>query len=256
MCCSSKPLGRQVQPNGKGLTMNKLLTLTSFVASTTLVTAIASAQSYTPSLGYAGYYPGTGYYGGYGYHSSTAEEGILQGWASVLQAQGQANYWNSLAAVNYQEARARYLKNREQLTETYFRNRQLNLAAREAERPVRLSAEQYTVLAKKAAPARLDETQYNSTFGRLTWPASLMVPEFTAEREALDQLFGSRSPGDYGAGSAFYGRVHELTNSLERSLKNHVNELDAAEYVAAKKFLMGLSYEAQQPMVVRAVAVR
>jgi hypothetical protein len=43
---------------------------------------------------------------------------------------------------------------------------------------------------------------------------------------------------------------------MQKSLKNHVNELDAAEYVAAKKFLMGLSYEAQQPLVVRALAAR
>lgn len=237
--------------------MNKLLTLTSFFASTTLMVAMASAQSYSSGIGYGGYYPGNDFYpGGYGYHSSTAEEGILQGWASVLQAQGQANYLNSLAAINNQEARARYLKNRELLTETYFRNRQTNLAAREAERPERLSTAQLTVMAKKAAPERLDATQYNSTFGRLTWPAALAVPEFAADRDGLDRLFGSRSPGDHGTDSAFYGHVRRLTSSMEMSLKNHVNEFDAAEYVAARKFLMGLSYEAQQPLVVRALAAR
>jgi len=237
--------------------MNKLLTVTSFVASATLLTAIAAAQSYTPSLGYASSFPSYGYYpGGYGYHSSTAEEGILQGWASVLQAQGQGNYLNSLAAINNQEAHARYLKNRELATETYFRNRQINLASREAERPERLSSEQYAVLAKKAAPERLDATQYNSTFGRLTWPSALSVPEFAANRDALDRLFGARSPSEHGTDSAFYGQVRQLTSSLQKSLENHVNELDAAEYVAAKKFLMGLSYEAQQPMVVRALAAK
>src|SRR6187401_2178315 len=129
--------------------MNKPLTLTSFVASTTLMVAIASAQSYSSGLGYASYTPANSYYpGGYGDHSSTAEEGILQGWASVLQAQGQANYLNSLAATNFEEARSRYLKNRELATDTYFRNRKLNLAAREAERPTRLSTEQYAVMAK------------------------------------------------------------------------------------------------------------
>lgn len=120
-----------------------------------------------------------------------------------------------------------------------------------------LSTEQLTVMAKKAAPERLDATQYNSTFGRLTWPSALAVPEFAADRDGLDRLFGSRSPGDHGTDSAFYGHVRRvLTSSMEKSLKNHVNELDAAEYVAAKKFLMGLSYEAQQPLVVRALAAR
>ena len=50
--------------------------------------------------------------------------------------------------------------------------------------------------------------------------------------------------------------VRQLTNSMQNTLRNHINELDAGQYVAAKKFLMGLSYESQQAMVVRAVALR
>ncbi len=238
--------------------MTKIFSLSSCFAIATLVAGIASAQSYSPSLGHVGYsnYPGNFYPGGSGYHSSTAEEGILRGYASVLQASGQANYLNSLAAINAEEARARYIKNRELATETYFRNRQINLAAREAERPERFSTVQYAALAKKGAPARLDRQQYDTTFGRLTWPVALMGDDFAADRDALDRAFGSRSPSDSGAESAFYGTVRQLTNSMQKTLKNHLNEMDSTQYVAAKKFLLGLSYESQQPLVVRALAAR
>ena len=237
--------------------MKKLLTLTSFLTTAMVLAAGANAQTYTSGLGYAG--SGYGYcgsYGGYGYHSSTAEEGILQGYASVLQASGQANYLNSLAAVNVEEARARYIKNRELATETFFRNRQINHAGREAERPIRLSPDQYSALAKMAAPERLSPQQYDTTFRRLSWPVALMGADFAKEREALDRMFFARSPNDSGNDSTFSSDVRQLTNSMQNTLKNHINELDAGQYVAAKKFLMGLSYESQQPMVVRAVALR
>ena len=48
------------------------------------------------------------------------------------------NYFNSLARINNQEAMARHQANRELRTETYFRMRQINKAARDAiGRPVR-----------------------------------------------------------------------------------------------------------------------
>jgi hypothetical protein len=43
---------------------------------------------------------------------------------------------------------------------------------------------------------------------------------------------------------------------MQQKLKSKAGELDAAQYVAAKKFLMNLTYEATQPMVVRTVALR
>jgi hypothetical protein len=227
----------------------------SFVTVLLAMAGAASAQSYaTSSLGYAGsgYYPG-GY--GYGYHSSTFEEGLLRGYGELALAQGQANYFHSLAAINRQEAYARYVQNRERATETYFKMRQINHAAREAEAPQRLSREQYTALAKKAAPSSLSERQYDRTFGRLSWPAALTGAEFAAEREALDRAFGSRSPGEAGASPEFNGEVRQLTSVLEGKLKGHISEISSGQYMAAKKFLVSLTYESQQPLVSAALAL-
>jgi len=195
---------------------------------------------------------GYGFYGGY--HASTLEEGVLRGWGAAMAGAGQANYLNSLAAINYQEAYNRYLANRERMSETYFRLKGINQAARDAHRPQRLSNEQYAELARKQAPERLSERQYDRTLGRLNWPAPLMSDQFAPEREELTRLFEVRSPGDFGPATAFYGQVRRLTAQLEAKLKDKIDELSPAEYMAAKKFLLSLSYEAQQPLIGRGLA--
>src|SRR5690349_12415551 len=90
-----------------------------------LVTGTVSAQNISPNLNYSApaYYPGNY---GYGYHSSTLEEGVQRGYASVVSAQGQANYLNGQAAVYFQEARNRAIENDELATTTYFRTRHIN----------------------------------------------------------------------------------------------------------------------------------
>jgi len=233
--------------------MKATFSAATFLTAVLGVAALANAQSLaTPGLGFAGY--GGGDYG-YGYHSSTLEEGWLRGLGALAAAQGQANYLNSLANINNQDAYTKYVQNRQKATDTYFYMRQANRAYREAEAPQRLSREQYASLARKAAPAPLTEAQYERTLGRIEWPAVLAGDNFKAERSALDRAFAHRSPGDSGPSSAFYSTVHELTDSLQAKLKSRLDELDAAQYVAAKKFLMSLAYESQRPMVAGAVAM-
>jgi hypothetical protein len=236
--------------------MKASLTSAGLFAVLTAVAGGASAQSQA-TVSYA--YPTSGYAydgDGYGYHASTFEEGVLRGRAALAQGLGQANYYNSLAAINYQEAYLRSIKNRQQAIDAYFYNQQANRAAREAKRSPRLSQEQYVSLARAEAPGRLSELQYDRTFGRLEWPAAFNSYEFNAERDELDRAFAARSPQDAGAASEFYANVRQLTAKLQVKLKNRIDVLDPAQYVAAKNYLLSLAYEAQQPVVARALAVR
>jgi hypothetical protein len=229
-----------------------LTNLTVFAVVATLAAAASAQTHVVPAYGYGG-----GYYDdGYGYHASTLEEGVLRGYSSLAQGIGQRNYLNSLAAINFQEARSRSIQNRQRAIEGYFYNKQANNSARAAMRSPRLTEEQYVALAKVEAPARLTEQQYDRTFGRLNWPAALAGDEFAAERRELDRVFASRSPGDAGASTDFYAAVKSLSRSLEAKLKTQVENFDAAQYMTAKKFLASLPQEALNPMVVRALAAR
>lgn len=226
------------------------------VLSVLAVSGVASAQTVmapSGSLGGGGGYGGG--YGGYGgYFSSTYEEGVLRGLGYLAASTGEANYYNSLAAINGQEATSRWLANQEKATETYFRLKQINKAARDAQRPQRLSPEQQVALARQQAPSGLNAGQYNRELGRLNWPAVLNSDVFAPERVLLDRVFMARSPADVGAASAFHSQVKQLSTAMEAKLKDHLTLMSPAEYMAAKKFVLGLSVESQQPMVFGALA--
>jgi hypothetical protein len=210
--------------------------------------AAASAQVYVA--------PNLGSFGGDIYrHSSTFEEGVQRGYAAVVRSRGQANYLNSLASVNYQQARTLDIQNRKNTVDAYFYMRQANNAARAGARSERFTTEQYAALAKQAAPSRLSQAEYDSTLGRLNWPAALVSEEFAADRDALDRIFRTRSPGDVGPSTEFYAQVRNITNSMQQKLRDNIQELDAAQYVAAKKFLLGVSYEASQAQMTRSLAM-
>jgi hypothetical protein len=223
------------------------------LAAVTLFAGSVSAQTVVVSS------PGESYgYGGYGHsgyrHASTYEEGVLRGYADLHRAHGESAYWHSLAAINRQQAKASYIRNRELATETYFRMQQINRAAREAKRPARLAPEQYAMIAHQQAPDRLDGQQYDRTLGRLNWPAVLTSDLFSAEREALNAAFAGRTHTDFGAGSAFHDHARSLSSVMQAKLHSQMGAMDQMAYLAAKKFLQSLAYEAQQPLVVEALA--
>lgn len=151
---------------------------------------------------------------------------------------------NSLAARNYQEAYRIALETREKMVETYFHAKALNKQFRDANRPKPLTHEQYVELARKAAPYRLTEKQYDRVLGRLRWPFVLQDAEFSPERDELTQLFLNRTPANYGPTTEFYGQVQRLTGRLEMKLREKLTLLSPAEYMAAKNFVLSVAYEA------------
>jgi len=239
--------------------MKTTFTYASVLTTVFAVAGIAAAETGTSRTTVSGAALVGGYMDegiGYGYHASTLEEGVLRGAGALVRSIGEGNYYNSLASINYADAYTRYLQNREHATETYFRMRQINTAGRQAERQPRWSYEQYVSMAKNNAPDNLNEQQYDRTLGRLTWPALLNGDEFAPEREALNRAFLVRSPGDSGAATAFYAQVQQLTTQMGGKLLSKLDQMTPAEYVAAKKFIDGLAYESQQPLVVRSLAAR
>jgi hypothetical protein len=223
------------------------------VASLSILTVIALTSASSAQVYVA---PNLGSFGGDIYrHSSTYEEGVQRGYAAVVRSRGQANYLNSLASINYQQARTLDIQNRKNTVDAYFYMRQANNAARAGARSERFTTEQYAALAKQAAPSRLSQSEYDSTLGRLNWPAALEGDDFAADRDALDRIFRTRSPGDVGPSTQFYAQVRNITNAMQQKLRENIQELDAAQYVAAKKFLLGVSYEATQAQMTRSLAM-
>jgi len=237
--------------------MRKHIWTSAVLASLLAVAGVASAQSSgtaaTSSVASGGFVPGGYGYGG-GYHSSTAAEGAFRGLADFTRSIGEADYMSSLAGINRQETLSRAIDNKKKAVETYFEIKQINRAAREAARPQPLTYTQYAKLAKQEAPQRLNDFDYNRVVGRLNWPAVLATDDFAAERAALNQAFVGRTAQDVGVSTLFNREVSELTAAMQEKLRGQLETMSPMEYIAAKKFLASVAFEAQQPLVVQGLA--
>ena len=78
---------------------------------------------------------------GWGPSATTFAESYAYGVADVIRAHGQANYLDSEALANVEEARRRFIQNRLDWTNTYFDMRRANEYYRESRRRPRATKE-------------------------------------------------------------------------------------------------------------------
>lgn len=196
------------------------------------------------NVGVTGYYGG-GYYPGWGYSSSTVAEGALRGEADLVRAAGDNAYMNSLAAINNQVALKKNIENRQQWVETYFSMRRTNDAYRASQRDPIPSLGQSQAIAKMLAPQRLNGNQLDPLTGKLNWPAALQADEFALARRQLDRIFANRDLASAGVGNTTDAQVSAITSEMQAELKSQIKTMSPSEYLAAKKFIDGLGYEAR-----------
>ena len=103
-------------------------------------------------------------------HASTLEEGYLRGLGDLVRSAGAANLMNSQAALNYEDARAKYFENRLRGVQTYFDMKKLNHDYRAEMRGQRATSEQLFRLAKMRAPEPLHPSEFDPYSGEVRWP--------------------------------------------------------------------------------------
>ncbi len=222
--------------------MRKFTVLACIAIAVGVSIAFAQTEPITP--------PSSGsYYGGYpmSYHSSTAAEGRLRGLGDVVRSHGQANLDNSAAAINYSIARKQEMENRQQWTSTYFDMRQANRAARALERGKRASMEDLIRYAQAGKPKQLSPGELDTITGTIHWPILLRSDEFTTQRAELEQLFSRRASSSV-LGYEDFAIVQETTDAMLDELKDQVREISPTQYIAAKRFLQSIAYEAGRPV--------
>lgn len=222
--------------NEKGETMKTSWTILAAAFGFTLAAAAAQAQSPTlVNYDYGFHQP---------HHSSTLAEGVRRGTADIIRAEGRYNLETSIANINNEEAYSRYLDNDLKRTDTYFAKRQRNASYRAQMRQPRAMPETYIRLSQQAAPGRLCPEHFDRVFGTVNWPDVFTWECFTPYRKALDVTFAGRGPSD-GLGSAAARDIERYSAEMECHLKSLVRELSPSEYVAARRFLNSLAYEAR-----------
>lgn len=181
-------------------------------------------------------------------HSSTAQEGYLRGAAAAIQSAGQANYLNSLAAVNLQEATRQAIENQNTYIRNTLQNRELVRQHRERYLPRAPTKEEWQRVTEASLPDRLTPQQLDPVTGELVWPHILRSEEYRPFRERVDLLFSNRTPDNSGDGSPSQRELASLIEAMQILLKSNIRTVTLSQYSSAKWFLKSLNYEAQLPM--------
>jgi Txe/YoeB family toxin of Txe-Axe toxin-antitoxin module len=180
------------------------------------------------------------------HHASTAAEGQMRGMADLVRSQGQANLDHSAAAVNYSVARRNEMNNRLAWTHTYFQMREANRAYRAAERGPRPTMESLTRFAQAGRPRRLSSSELDPVSGEITWPMLLEYDAYATDRAELEGAF-TRRAYRRAITAEDYAAVKETTAQMLNRLKEQVRQVSQSPYIAAKKFIESLAYEADVP---------
>ncbi|KAA5539732.1 hypothetical protein FYK55_23320 [Roseiconus nitratireducens] len=138
---------------------------------------------------YGGGYYGGGYAGGGYHHASTAAEGYARGMADVIRSQGEANLANAQALSGYEDARAKYIDNRNKATAAYYERRKLRDQYKAAEKEERA----YYRARRTSELTPLTAEELDPSSGKITWPELLQDPQYDQYREVFDKIFAQRA---------------------------------------------------------------
>ena len=216
----------------------------------------AQTTTTTPTTRHRRFFPGAfggGYGGGYdtyGYDSpdraTTPLQGIDYGVARILDARAMEMLYGSQAALNLSEVERREMDNWKKWIDTYFDAQRMNRDLRAAQRGRPMTPADYLRLSQMGKPHRLTPSEIDVITGQLTWPLLLQSTEFAPYRSTLEQVFSNRAyRGALGLDD--YVKADRTTQAMMDVLKEQIEEVRPMDYVAARRFLDSLTYEARLP---------
>jgi hypothetical protein len=216
--------------------MNKGMGMRTGISILFLLGICMSAQGQYPyPYGYGPAYSGAG---------TTVAGSAMTGAANLTQAAGQRNLSDSMAAINYSQARSMELDNNLKYTNVYFEKRQVNEQYRESQRR-RTTPEQLFRINQQRQPKPLTASQLDPVTGALSWPGLLQDEQFTADRNALEALFADRAGHSHMSYQDFT-QVQATGQRMQSELKKMINDVPPTDYIRAKSFLESLMSEAQK----------
>jgi hypothetical protein len=201
----------------------------------------AFGQNEGPAVAYP--YPVGGGWGNWG-RASTVQEGAARGAAEMIRAAGENNLLNSQAAQNYEAARSQNLDNRVKYAETFYAKRRMNEEYRAAKKTPPPTAEQLFRRSEAAKPKRLSPGEYDPVSGKINWPLLLQSDSFSADRAALEELFGEMATTERLSFDQ-YQQIREAGSRMQEQLNSIIREVAPRDHMRATSFLTSLLYEAR-----------
>jgi hypothetical protein len=190
------------------------------------------------------YYPMT-FPATFGSHASTSEQGVLSGLGDLYRGAGEYEVANSIAAYNWQLARAAALQNN--ITERAARAQIYKHSALVQElRHLENKKKNQRVAefnAKQARPQLLAATEFDRATGRVQWPTILYEARFERDRleaeSALREKYDRNQVSSGSSDQALTGAIDGLQARLEKDK----DQMRPSDFYAAKAFLTRMKNE-------------
>lgn len=159
-----------------------------------------------------------------------------------LPNQAELNKLNAEALSAYEEAKTKNILNKLLWTETYFKMREINRAARKKEQAPSVDNERAKRLAKKAAPRPLTDEEFNPNDGNIKVPIILkdnIFQTYIIDLQYELKEFVKKEDKDYES----YNRLLRSIDFISDMLKTNASKYEYAAYGKAKTYLESLRYE-------------
>ena len=173
----------------------------------------------------------------------SAQAGYLKAQGDNLKSRVDVAHELQKILKTQQEIRAMRIENALKYTEMYYKRRQISEKYHASRQKTRRSPGKLSTVAKKknSVPARFALQELDND-GKILWPYVLTDKRFEAGRKKLESIFAKRSRG---LGSREFHEIKIVTDVMTETLKSIIREIPPVEYLAAKKLLKGLAYEAR-----------
>ena len=201
-----------------------------------LTVAPAQAQIFRPGF-YGGFVNPYNYNGPAGY-----TPGMYQqfGQADIIRAQGEAYKDAAAGAIDYEDARTKYIDNQLHYTNMYIQQQKALDQYREEENEKRKAERmQWMRNRKPREPETLSPSQLDPSQGSIKWPEPLMDPAYAMLRAKIEDEFKQRAL----TSAPNTTEILDLTDQMLERLQTHVKEMRPNAYIAARKFIEGLANE-------------
>jgi hypothetical protein len=176
-----------------------------------------------------------------------AQAKMLAAQAGWITAVANANATNAKTLETLQQVRGLALDNNLKVAKVFYDKRKLcedyqKLNPRQ--RPTQESMSRYS---QASVPKRPAQFELASTPGRIYWPDMLLDEEFSDGRIQLESLFAQRKAGASAPGSSISGEVQTVAAQMREQLQAKIRQMSPEQYLAARRFLESLAYEARFP---------
>ena len=174
-----------------------------------------------------------------------AQAALINAQAKMVTSVATAQATNAKTLQTLQQTRSLALDNDLKVAKTFYEKRKLHDGYRALKTRKRPGRDDLIRYSRDSGPARPSGYQLDPVRGKIIWPEVFKRDDFLEARTLMSSLFENRNVTNSGLGSQNCREIRSVAQQMREQLRSVVREMPPAEYMAARKFIDGLAFEAK-----------